>query len=109
MPNTGSLTLPELASKVGQTGSLRDPEGNIWTFTIKDEIRVPQSDLPQKILCLQLIEFTEYKKTELRLGYYNIGKKPRMLGKWVWGQYATLMPAKDFKKLVESAKAKGWI
>jgi hypothetical protein len=63
----------------------------------------------RKVLYLQLIRFEHNGVEELRLGYYIIGKRPGMLGKWVWGQYATLMPAEDFESLIESARIKGWI
>lgn len=69
-----------------------------------------------KILCLQRLEFHpeghlrgKPTKVEVRLGYYIIGKKPKMRGKWVWGQFAALMPIKDFRHLVREAKKRGWI
>jgi len=42
----------------------------------------------------------------VRLGYYIIGKKPKMKGPWVWGQYATLMPMRDFRDLIRMAEEK---
>jgi hypothetical protein len=77
-------------------------------YTITDEVRVTQSDMREKILYLQRIEF-EDKRIEVRLGYYIIGKKPNMRGRWVWGQFAALMPLQDFRALVRAAKKKGWI
>ena len=56
---------------------------------------------------MQKIQFDD-RKSELRLGYEIIGKKPKMLGKWVWGQYATFMPVDDFLKIVVKAQAKDW-
>jgi hypothetical protein len=35
--------------------------------------------------------------------------KPRMAGKWTWGQYATLIPARDFKALITRARQREWI
>jgi hypothetical protein len=43
------------------------------------------------------------------IGYYVIGKKPRMAGKWVWGQFATMLPIGDFVKLVKLAQDRGWM
>ena len=101
--------LPELPSHIGKRGKLIVPPNGIKIgYTIKDEICVFQSTLPSKILCLQSIEFDDGRK-EIRLGYYIIGKKPKMLGRWVWGQYAALMPLQDFKKLIKRAEKKGWI
>lgn len=109
MTNKISQKPPALRSHVGDKGKLVvPPDGFKLGYTIKDEICVTQSDLPSKILCLQNIEFDDGRK-EVRLGYYIIGKKPKMLGRWVWGQYAALMPVKDFKKLIRKAEEKGWI
>ena len=30
-------------------------------------------------------------------------------GKWVWGQFAPLIPAEDFRDIVNKAIQKGWI
>jgi len=72
------------------------------------EIRRIQSNRPHKVLCFERIEMEEDGRIELRLGYYLIGKKPRSKGKWVWGQFAPLMPPEDFNYLVQKAKKQGW-
>ncbi len=46
---------------------------------------------------------------KFRLCYYIIGKKPGMKGKWVFGQFATMLPPEDFKWIVDEAKRQGWI
>ena len=72
MKNT---TLPELPSHIGKRGRLVLPPDKAKLFyTITDEICLPQSDMPEKILCLQHIEFEKDKRIEVRLGYYIIGK-----------------------------------
>jgi hypothetical protein len=83
------------------------PDGERLRFKVRDEVRRPQSDLPGKILLLELVEFDDGRR-ETRLGYYVIGKKPRRLGKWVWGQYAPFMPLEDLKALVSCAVERGW-
>jgi hypothetical protein len=65
--------------------------------------------MPNKELCLQRIQFEEEERIELRLAYYIIGKKPKMRGKWLFGQYATFMPLEDFKTLITKARTQGWI
>src|SRR5882757_2101491 len=107
MKNT---TFPELPSHVGKRGKLVLPPDKVELYyTITDEICVPQSDMPEKILCLQRMEFEKDKRIEVRLGYYIIGKLPKMRGRWVWGQFAALMTLQDFRKLVRQAEKKGWI
>jgi len=65
-------------------------------YRITDQVAQPQSDKPKKLLCLQRIAFDDDGRIELRLAYYIIGKKGKMRGRWVWGQYAAFLPAKDF-------------
>lgn len=80
---TATQQLPPFASRIGRGGALRDRvTGSRFSFTITDEITRPQSDLPSKIICLQRVRF-EDDREEVRLGYFIIGKRPRMLGKWV--------------------------
>ena len=109
VPRIKSSVLPVLPSKIGARGKLIvPPDGCVLRYTITDEVRVTQSDMREKILCLQRIEF-EDKRIEVRLGYYIIGKKPKMRGRWVWGQFAALMPLRDFRALIRVAEKKGWI
>lgn len=101
--------LPPLPVTKGKRGTNIEPITGIKIhFSVVDEVVHIQSDSPTKAIYLQKVEFEEDKRVELRLGYYIIGKKPGMLGKWVWGQYATFMPVGDFEQIIEKAKAKGW-
>ncbi len=101
--------LPPVPITKGKRGTLIEPvTGNKIHFRVIDEVVQIQSDYPVKAIYLQKLEFEEDGSIELRLGYYIIGKKPGMLGKWVWGQYAALMPLRDFEQIIEKAKAKGW-
>ena len=103
------MELPPLPVTKGRRGTNIDPvTKDKIHFRILDEVVHIQSDCPTKAIYLQKVEFEEDKRVELRLGYYIIGKKPGMLGKWVWGQYATFMPVGDFAEVVKKAEAKGW-
>jgi hypothetical protein len=57
---------------------------------------------------LQEIEFEDGKQ-EIRVGYYIIGKKPKMKDKWVWGQFCPIFPRDDLRKLIEKGRAGGII
>ncbi len=94
---------PPLPDNRNKKGKNVFPDGYVVRFTITDEIRKPQSDAPHKIIYLQRVEFDD-KRVELRLCYYIIGKLPKMKGKWVFGQYATFLPTKDFKAIVNEAR-----
>jgi hypothetical protein len=93
---------------IGKKGRLVLPDKSFLNFTILDEIRRPQSGLPTKIIYLQKVKYEDSRK-ELRLYYYIVGKLPKMKGKSVFGQFATLPPAQGFKAIVDEAKVRGWI
>jgi hypothetical protein len=93
---------------VGRTTKWKNIRGEPRTFTIVDEIRRLQADYPDKLICLQKLWSRENHREEFRLGYYMIGVKPRMAGKWTWGQFATIIPAKDFRAIVRAAARRGW-
>ncbi len=84
-------------------------------FIIEDEIKLQQSTegqfakLGQKLIYLQKIRYEDNNQTELRIGYYVMGRKGITKGKWVWGQFAPFIPAGDFKALVDEATKRGWI
>ena len=99
--------LPPAPSNKGRKGAIKDTNGVNWIFLIEDEIMLPQSGLPNKLLCFQRIRF-ENGENFFRLGYYIIGKKPSRAGKWVWGQYATMLPSADLKELIRLAEGRQW-
>jgi len=103
------MSFPPIPSKIGKKGALIDIDGNKQHFIILDEVTHVQSTYPRKVICLQRLRFESDCHTELRLAYYIIGKKPKMAGKWVWGQYATMMPVEDFQTIISKATEKGWI
>lgn len=100
---------PRLPSNVGKTPSWKWADGTPERFTIVDEIRRRQSSARSKTIVLQKIRRASNGRIEFRLGYYMIGVKPRMAGKWTWGQYATLIPARDLKALITRARQREWI
>jgi hypothetical protein len=99
---------PDRPNNINKQGLLRLPDGTSEHYTIVDEICIPQTGLESKLIYLQRIQF-DGGKSELRLCYYIIGKLPKMKGKWVFGQYATFLPAQDFKAITDEARRRGWI
>jgi hypothetical protein len=101
---------PILPSKVGSRGKLVvPPDGYIMHYTITDEVRLVQTRFPRKMLCLQRLEFDDDHRVELRLGYYIIGYKPSVAGRWIWGQFSALIPLSDFRTLIRKAEKRGWL
>jgi hypothetical protein len=103
------MSYPPAPSNVGERRVAKTPTGKPFYFVIKDEIHIRQSGKPDKLIYLQRLEFESDGRVELRLGYYVIGKKPAMRGRWVWGQYTTMIPADDFKHIIGRAERKGWL
>jgi hypothetical protein len=87
----------------GKDGKLDLPEGKFLKFTVLEEIRRPQTNLPTKIIYLQKVMF-EDKRIELRLCYYMFRN-----GGWKFGRFATLLPESDFKAITEEAWKRNWI
>lgn len=61
----------------------------------------------QKVFILQEVTIPSLKRHLLRFGYYIIGKKPKMRGKWVWGQYCPFITGKDLRMLIKKAEKEG--
>lgn len=101
--------IPSFPDNKGKQTWWRDIHGNRRDVLIEDEVRHVPSNNSRKVICLQKVLFPKESRWELRLCYYMIGVKGRTKGKWVFGQYATLIPPEDFTILIEQAKIKGWI
>jgi hypothetical protein len=101
---------PALPDNRDKRTSWKNVKGKRRDVIIKDEIRQVQSNNPRKVIFLQKMVFPKKDRWELRLCYYMIGeKKGKTKGKWVFGQYATLIPRKDFRIIIRKAKRRGWI
>lgn len=100
---------PALPDNVGRRTKWKSIRGELREVTIVGEIRRIQSNNPHKVICLQQLRFDHTGEVEFRLGYYMIGVKPRMRGRWTWGQFAVLIPARDFTWIIRQAQRLGWI
>jgi len=102
------MNYPELVTTIGKIAKTKDPDGTIVEWDVIDEIRKNEYD--EKIFIFQRLQ-RKNNDEELemyRFGYYIIGKKPKMLGKWVWGQFAPFFTSDDFVSIMKEAKSKGW-
>jgi len=97
------LRIPLRFSLVGRARKIDDGHRG---FLVKNYASiVPSNSKGDKVAVLEELEFEDGSK-ELRLGYYIIGHKGRVKGKWAWGQYALFIPARDLVKLIEKGKEK---
>ncbi len=97
-----------LLPKIAMKGQLITIDGRRVRFRVDRFVLMRQSDNPKKVFVVQELIFENGKK-ELRFGYYIVGKRPAVRGKWVWGQFAPLISRRDFKKLIKLVREKGLI
>jgi len=104
---TNKFTPEGWPDNIGKRGKFISPEKHVSYIKIIDEIRRQQSNYSPKVIYLQRVQL-EDNRIELRLCYYVIGKVGRAKGKWVFGQFATLLPKEDFQVIIDEAKARAW-
>ena len=103
-----NTTHPVLKSTVGKRGkSVMPPNGDVIGYEVIDEVRSFQDSGRSKVILMQRMKLDSGRE-EIRVGYYIIGKLPKMKGKWVWGQYAAFIPLPVFSRLILKAVKRGW-
>ena len=105
--------LPPLPSRLGKTTKTKGISGDPMEYTVVDEdVFVAPSSLESprhgKAFAIYKLQHSD-GRVQFRLGYYMIAHRPRMKGKWAWGQYATMMTPKEMAVIFERAKKKGWL
>ena len=77
-------------------------------WEVVDEIRKHED--AEKVLLLQRLRAKASPDQYMfRFCYYIIGKKPKMKGRWLWGQFAPFILADDFSAIISEAQKKKWI
>jgi len=99
------MRLPKLEIK--KSGRITRRNGKKENFAVEKYVTLRQSNYRKKSFVLEEISFSD--RNEIRIGYYIIGKKGRMKGKWVWGQFCPLLPKQDLRKLIRKARQVGII
>jgi len=100
--------VPILPTRLGKTTKTKGVDGHPVEFTVVDEDIFIAPSNPGKAFCLHKIEHSD-GRVEFRIGYYMIAHKPRMRGRWVWGQYAPIMTSEELALIFKHACQKGWI
>lgn len=102
-----NVKIDGLVERIGKRKHVRikDIDGVIKTLPIGRFVWHQATEYPEKVFILQEVESERGKL--LRIGYYIIGKKPKMNGKWVWGQYCPFIIANDLKNLINKAEDEG--
>ena len=76
-------------------------------YSIRRRIAMVQSNDRRKVIVLEEIDMRD--RVELRLAYYIKGRRGRARNRWVWGQFASMMPPQDLRKLIEKAREIGML
>lgn len=102
-----SVKITDLVERISKRKNVRitDIDGVMKTLPTGRFVWHQATEYPEKVFILQEVESERGKL--LRIGYYIIGKKPKMNGKWVWGQYCPFIIDKDLKNLIDKAEKEG--
>lgn len=99
---------PELPTRLGKTTRRKTIEGHPMIYTVVDEDVFEAPSNKEKAFSLQKLRFGD-GRIEFRICYYMIAHKPRMRGKWAFGQFAPMMTAEEMRLIFQRARQKGWI
>lgn len=102
---------PPIPNSIGRRRRIHAIDGRSRYFTVVDEIIQEQPVVEQgtrKLIYFQKIKFEEDARIEYRFTYYMLGLRPGAKGRWVFGQYSLLIPAKQLKSLLAQARKRGW-
>lgn len=83
-----------------------DGKPMIYEVVDEDIFLAPSNN--RKAFCLHKLRFEDGRE-QFRIAYYIIAEKPRMRGKWAYGQFAPMMTKEEMQMIFEKARAKGWI
>lgn len=84
-----------------------------WTF-------MKQTNNPEKVIVFErfhksgqegTIVHNNYSEGDIvyRIGYFIVGKIGNAKGRWIWGQFAPMIPQEDLGPLLEKARQEGVI
>ena len=99
---------PPLPSRINKVTRRKTIDGQPLAYKVIDEDVFIAPSNCGKAFCLQKLLFDDGRH-EFRVCYYMIAHRPRMKGKWAFGQFAPMMTTEEMKLIFEKAKAKGWI
>lgn len=102
-------TLPRAPVNIGKRRTHVAIDGRARVMIVVDEIRRRQLSSPNpKLIYFQKIRFEGQRRLEYRFTYYMLGVKPGARGRWVFGQYSLLIPARDLAWFIHQARKRGW-
>jgi hypothetical protein len=97
------MNIPNLPSRLNKETKRKDINGNKMHYSVIDEDVFVAPSNSEKAFALHKLKFSDGRE-EYRIGYYMIAKKPRVRGKWAWGQFAPMMTKEEMKIIFEHLK-----
>lgn len=104
----GQHMQPPLPTRRGKKTRTTGIDGSPLAYTVTDEKVFIAKSNPSKAFCLHKIQHEDGRE-EFRIGYYMVAHKPRMKGKWAWGQFAPMMTRDEMVEIFSAVKAMDWI
>ena len=99
----------EAKSGVGKTVTFKDKrtgEAVPWG-TVTDEVSIIVGDYKHLIQRIERKEgYWDGSRVGYRTGYYTYDKEGKRI---LWGQYTQFLTEREYNKLLNKAKAKGWL
>jgi hypothetical protein len=99
---------PPLPSRKHKSTHRKTIDGTPLVYRVDDEEVFLALSNSEKAFALQRLLFDD-GHIEYRICYYMIARKPRMRGKWAFGQFAPMMTTDEMLLLFQKAIAKGWL
>ncbi|HVF70032.1 MAG TPA: hypothetical protein VM940_00305 [Chthoniobacterales bacterium] len=114
LPNGKSAYPPLPASRRGRITRTEKIDGSPLIYRVEDQAIFEAPSNPAKAFLIQKLALDEGQGFEngpvmFRIGYYMIAHRPRVKGKWAWGQFAPMMTAEELQLIVRKMKAMGWM
>ncbi len=100
------MELPK--SRLGCKSHIHTIDGKPISYEVVDEVLFLAPSNKRKAFCLHKLRFQDGQE-EFRIAYYMIAERPRMRGKWAYGQFAPMMTKEEMQLIFEKVRAKGWI
>jgi hypothetical protein len=98
---------PPLPSRLGKRSERTSIDGAPFSYVVENESVFVAPSNPAKAYSLQCLKHDD-GTFSYRICYYMIAHKPRMRGKWAFGQFAPIMSPNDLSLIHEKMRELDW-
>jgi hypothetical protein len=112
-PQSDGAPPPLPRSRIGTISRRKKIDGSPLVFRVDGDDVFAACSNSRKAYLLQKVrvddgEGFDQGHDEYRIAYYMIGHRPRVRGKWAFGQYAPMMTLADVTAILRRMREKGW-